>query len=141
MHFRIRGKRDKIRFVPIHPAVLRLIGEYLQAGKHGGGQGHKDLEEALFRPVVNNRTGQLDRHLDPGSIYRNIVMKYAKATGISGEAIGVCVHSMRATAATNALQTRRTLPRCRNGWDTLMSPLPASTTGGRRGRRTARRSM
>jgi len=30
-------------------------------------------------------------------------MKYAKATGISGEAIGGCVYSMRATAATNAL--------------------------------------
>jgi integrase/recombinase XerD len=27
MHFRIRGKRDKIRFVPMHPMVLRLIGE------------------------------------------------------------------------------------------------------------------
>ena len=26
-HFRIKGKRDKIRFVPIHPLVLRLIGE------------------------------------------------------------------------------------------------------------------
>jgi integrase/recombinase XerD len=103
MHFRIKGKRDKIRFVPIHPMVQRLIGEYLEMGKHGGGEMHKSLEEALFRPVVNNRTGQLDRHLDPGSIYRNTVMKYAKATGISTEAIGVCVHSMRATAATNAL--------------------------------------
>jgi integrase/recombinase XerD len=103
MHFRIKGKRDKIRFVPIHPLVQRLIGEYLEMGKHGGGEMHKSLDEALFRPVVNNRTGNLDRHLDPGSIYRNIVMKYAKATGISTEAIGVCVHSMRATAATNAL--------------------------------------
>jgi site-specific recombinase XerD len=102
MHFRIKGKRDKIRFVPIHAMVLRLIGEYLELLKLGGGQ-HKDLEEAVFRPVVNNRTGHLDRHLDPSSIYRNIVIKYAKATGISAEAIGVCVHSMRATAATNAL--------------------------------------
>ena len=51
----------------------------------------------------NNRTGTLDQHLDPGSIYRNIVIKYAQATGINAEAIGVCVHSMRATAATNAL--------------------------------------
>jgi integrase/recombinase XerD len=103
MHFRIRGKRDKIRFVPVHPMVLRLIGEYLEAGKHGGAVSHESLDSPLFRPVANNRTGTLDRHLDPGSIYRNIVMKYAKATGISGEAIGVCVHSMRATAATNAL--------------------------------------
>lgn len=103
MHFRIKGKRDKIRFVPVHPMVLRLISEYLEAGKHGGAVSHESLDSPLFRPVVNNRTGTLDRHLDPGSIYRNVVMKYAKATGITGEAIGVCVHSMRATAATNAL--------------------------------------
>jgi site-specific recombinase XerD len=103
MHFRIKGKRDKIRFVPVHPMVLRLIGEYLEAGKHGGAVSHESLDSPLFRPVSNNRTGTLDKHLDPGSIYRNIVMKYAKATGITGEAIGVCVHSMRATAATNAL--------------------------------------
>jgi integrase/recombinase XerD len=102
MHFRIKGKRDKIRFVPVHPMVLRLIEEYLEAGKHGGGLVF-ELDGPLFRPVTNNRTGSLIRHLDPGSIYHNIVMKYAKATGISGEAIGVCVHSMRATAATNAL--------------------------------------
>ena len=103
MHFRIKGKRDKIRFVPVHPMVLRLIGEYLEAGKHGGAVSHESLDSPLFRPVANNRTGTLDKHLDPGSIYQNIVMKYAKATGITGEAIGVCVHSMRATAATNAL--------------------------------------
>ena len=103
MHLRIKGKRDKIRFVPVHPMALRLIGEYLEAGKHGGAGSHESLDSPLFRPVVNNRTGTLDKHLDPGSIYRNIVMKYAKATGISAEAVGICVHSMRATAATNAL--------------------------------------
>ena len=103
MHFRIKGKCDKIRFVPVHPMVLRLIADYLEAGKHGGAASHKDVNSPLFRPVANNCIGTLDRHVDPGSIYRNIVMKYAKATGISGEAIGVCVHSMRATAGTNAL--------------------------------------
>jgi site-specific recombinase XerD len=56
MYLRIHGKRGKIRFVPIHPMALRLIEEYLQAGKHGGGQVHKSLDEALFRPVKNNRT-------------------------------------------------------------------------------------
>lgn len=102
MHFRIHGKRDKIRFVPVHPMVQRLIEEYMEAGKHAGGLVF-GLDGPLFRPVRNNRTGTLERHLDPGSVYRNIVIKYAKATGISAEAIGVCVHSMRATAATNAL--------------------------------------
>lgn len=104
MHFRIKGKRDKIRYVPLHPMAQRLIEEYLAAlGKHSGGQDGLGLDGPLFRPVANNRTGTLDRHLDPGSIYRNIVIKYAQATGISAEAIGVCVHSMRTTAATNAL--------------------------------------
>jgi len=102
MQFVIRGKRDKIRYISIHPLVLRLISEYLEMGKHGGGL-EFDIDGPLFRPVKNNRTGTLNRHLDPGSVYRNIVMKYARATGISAEAIGVCVHSLRATAATNAL--------------------------------------
>ena len=29
--------------------------------------------------MANNRTGTLDRHLDPGSILRNIVIKYGRA--------------------------------------------------------------
>jgi integrase len=61
------------------------------------------VEGALFRPVKNNRTGHLDRHLDPASVYRNIVRKYGLETGISAEVNGLCVHSLRATAATNAL--------------------------------------
>jgi integrase/recombinase XerD len=102
MHFRIKGKRDKIRFIPVHPMALRLIGEYLAMAKHGGGE-HKGLDEALFRPVKNNRTGTLDKHLEPGSIYRNIVTKYGRETGIDAEVNGLCVHSTRATGATNAL--------------------------------------
>lgn len=106
MHFRIKGKRDKIRFIPVDPMTLRLIAEYLEMlAKHGAGREgeEKDLNGPLFRPVKNNRTGTLDKHLDPCSVYRNIVTKYARDTGISAEVVGVCVHSMRATAATNAL--------------------------------------
>jgi site-specific recombinase XerD len=102
MHLRVKGKRDKIRYIPVHPMALRLIGEYLEMLKHGGGQ-HESLEDALFRPVKNNRTGTLNKHLDPSAIYRNIVMKYGRETGILIEVNGLCVHSMRATAATNAL--------------------------------------
>jgi integrase/recombinase XerD len=53
--------------------------------------------------VKNNRTKTLEKHLDPGSVYRNIVGKYGRQTGIDAEVNGLCVHSMRATAATNAL--------------------------------------
>jgi len=103
MHFRVKGKRDKIRFVPVHPMAQRLIEAYLAVAKHGGEQDGADLDGPLFCAVVNNRTGTLDKHLDPGSVYRNIDSKYGKATGINAEVNGLCVHSLRATAATNAL--------------------------------------
>ena len=98
LHFRIKGKRAKIRFVPVNAAAQRTIEEYLGLAGHRG-----DLEGPLFRPVKDNRTGRLDRHLDPASVYRNIVVKYGRETGISAEVNGLCVHSLRATAATNAL--------------------------------------
>jgi site-specific recombinase XerD len=98
MHFRIKGKRAKIRFVPVNAAAQRTIEAYLALAGH-----RAELEGPLFRPVKNNRTGRLDRPLDPGSVYRNVVCKYGVETGISAEVIGLCVHSLRATAATNAL--------------------------------------
>jgi len=100
-HLRVHGKGSKIRFVPAHPVALRLIHDYMAMAK-GCGVAF-ELDGPLFRPVVNNRTGTILRRLDPGSVYRNIVVKYARESGIGAEAIGTCVHSMRATAATNAL--------------------------------------
>ena len=57
------------------------------------------------KPVVEyNRTKEkLDRPLDPASVYRNIVCHYGEAAGVSAQVNGLCVHSLRATAATNAL--------------------------------------
>lgn len=97
-HFKVNGKRDKIRYVPLHPLAQRLIENYLLLAGHGA-----DSSGPLFRPVRNNKTGVLERPLDPGSIYRNVVKKYGQATGMNIEVNGLCVHSMRATAATNAL--------------------------------------
>src|SRR4029078_3018121 len=66
--------------------------------------GHGDAHAGpLFRPVRNNRTGELERPLNANSLYRNVVRKYGQATGLNIEGHGLCVHSMRATAATNAL--------------------------------------
>lgn len=94
-----QSKRDKVRFVPIHAAAQRLIEEYLALAGHGA-----DVGGPLFRPVKNNRTAEgLDRPLDPASLYRNIVRHYGLAVGVSAEVVGLCVPSLRATAATNAL--------------------------------------
>ncbi len=92
------GSGAKIRFIPVHVGAQRMIEDYLALAGH-----RSDLDGALFRPVKNNRTGELDRPLDPASVYRNIVHKYGLATGISAEVNGLCVHSLRATAATNTL--------------------------------------
>jgi integrase/recombinase XerD len=98
MHFKVSGKGDKDRFVPVHPSAQRLIEAYLALAGHAS-----DLAGPVFRPVTNNRTGLLEKPLYPGSVYHNIVRKYGRATGINAEVNGLCVHSLRATAATNAL--------------------------------------
>src|SRR5690606_11975792 len=64
----------------------------------------EDIEGPLFRPVRNNRTGSLEKALHPESVYRDIVKRYAKQVGITTP--GFCVHSLRATAATNALENQ-----------------------------------
>jgi Double zinc ribbon len=83
---------------PVQVLAQRLIEEYLALAGHAA-----DNSGPVFRPVTNNRTGDLDRPLDPAPVYRNIVLKYGLETGISAEVNGLCVHSLRATAATNAL--------------------------------------
>lgn len=97
-HFKVEGKGDKIRYVPLHPLAQRLIEQYLSLAGHSA-----DSDGALFRPVRNNRTGELERSLNANSLYRNVVRKYGQVTGLNVEVSGLCVHSMRATAATNAL--------------------------------------
>lgn len=98
MMFHVHGKRKKERFVPVEAKTQRLIAEYLELAGHGD-----ELECALFRPVKNNATGILNKPLNPRSVYRDVVMFYAKQVGITLDTHGFCVHSLRATAATNAL--------------------------------------
>jgi site-specific recombinase XerD len=95
-HLRVHGKRDKIRFVPAHPAALERITEYLEMAGHAA-----DVSGPLFRPV-KNPAGGLDKALTSSAIYVCVVKKYAAAAGVAGE--GFCVHSLRTTAATNALE-------------------------------------
>src|SRR6516162_5155414 len=88
-HFRVKGKRDKVRFIPVHAAAQRLIEEYLATAGHAD-----DSPGPVFRPVTNNRTGKLDRPLDPNSVYRNIVQKYGLEAGICTETTKLRVHSL-----------------------------------------------
>lgn len=94
-HLRVHGKRGKIRYVPVHARAIGFIEEYLDETGH-----RSDFDGALFRPV-NGRRDDEDRPLSPTSIYRNVVMHYARRIGLIVSGFGP--HSLRATAATNAL--------------------------------------
>lgn len=95
MHFRVHGKRGKIRNVPAHPMAQRLVHEYLEEAGHG-----RDKKGSLFRPVRNNYSKTLAKALHPDSVYK-ILKAYAADVGIDTDHFSP--HSLRATAATNAL--------------------------------------
>jgi len=56
----------------------------------------------LFRPCrIGDRKPEQSLH--PVSVYQDIVKRYGTEVGITVDVRGFCVHSLRATAATNAL--------------------------------------
>jgi hypothetical protein len=123
----------KIRFVPVNAAAQRMIEDYLALTGH-----RSDVEGALFRPVKNNRTARLDRHLDPASVYQNIVRKYGLETGLSAEVMAyVCIRCVPRQQQTLYRMTP-ILPRFRSGWGTLTYPRHACMTGARASPKTVR---
>ena len=80
-----------------------LLPPFTRRAAHDQGLRRDDAEGALFR-LRYDVTGEPDQYLDPAPVYRNVVRKYGLATGISAEVNGLCVHSMRVTAASNALE-------------------------------------
>lgn len=91
-HLRISGKGGKTRFVPLHPAANGFITDYLEAAGHGD-----DESGALFRPLHNSR-GDSENSLTPDGVYK-LVREYTTTLGFT-----VGAHSLRSTAATNALE-------------------------------------
>lgn len=77
------------------PAAVEAIGAYLEVAGHS-----EDRKSALFRPVRNNRTGTLENGITGDGVYRMVKAYAAKA---EAHVDGLCLHALRATAATNAL--------------------------------------
>ena len=94
-HLKINGKGGKIRFIPAHAAALDRINDYLTAAGH-----REDLNGSLFRPVKNNSTKNLTKPISPNGIYE-LIKDYSKEIGL--DVPGFSTHSLRATAATSAL--------------------------------------
>ena len=91
-HLKISGKGGKTRYVPLHPAASGLITEYLEMSGHG-----EDDAGALFRPLHHSRDVASSKSLTPDAVYK-MVREYSAALGFE-----IGAHSLRATAATNAL--------------------------------------
>jgi site-specific recombinase XerD len=91
-HLRVSGKGEKTRYLPLHPGTNALIHDYLEAAGHGA-----DDNGALFRPIRNNRTGELNKPLHANAI---CALVRAYSAQLSFE---IAPHALRATAATNAL--------------------------------------
>lgn len=96
LHFAVLGKGGKLRYLPAHPLVANLITLYLDAVGHAG-----DPDGPLFRPVSRNTRNQR-RGLSPGGLYQEVVGRWARRAGV--HFAGLRPHSLRATAATNALE-------------------------------------
>jgi integrase/recombinase XerD len=101
----------------LHPGTAELVADYLKIAGHAG-----EMAGALFRPVKNNTGGMVEGAITADGIYK-MVQYYAKRVGVNIEGFGA--HSLRATAATNALDHE--------------APPLGSMIGGRPGRRTAPR--
>ena len=102
-HLRVFGKGSKIRYIPLHPASAAAINAYLDQAGH-----REDTKGALFRTLGRNMVSTVDekgnrnanRAITPNGIYAEI-KRYARTLGI--DIAGFGAHSLRATAATNAL--------------------------------------
>lgn len=90
---RLRGKGNSERLIVLVPAVWNALKHYFLITR-------KDptVDQALFTPIRNNRTGLIEKPLDPSMIFY-IVRRYAKLAGIQSR---VSPHSCRATAISNA---------------------------------------
>ncbi len=82
--------------MPLHPGTAELVADYMEYLGHGGEPG-----AALFQPVRDNVNRKTDKAMTTDGVYK-VVRDYARKIGIT-DLEGLGVHSLRATAATNAL--------------------------------------
>jgi site-specific recombinase XerD len=89
-HLRIHGKGNKLRYLPLHPASAERLHIYLAGFDTPPGP-----EAGLFQPMRMSGAP-----ITADGVYK-CVLAYAAVAKISVQGFGV--HSLRATAATNAL--------------------------------------
>lgn len=92
-HLRVLGKGSKLRYVPLHPSTAEAIEAYLEAAGHAA-----EVHGGLFRPL--QRRGNCHTSITSDGVYK-MLSEYAVLIKLNITGFGP--HSLRATAATNAL--------------------------------------
>jgi site-specific recombinase XerD len=96
---KIKGKGNKIRFLPLSPDVTSAIKQYMDAMASFNISFEKD--DFLIQSV---HKGKNTKPMDGSTVYR-IIQKYSKSCGINKN---VSPHSCRATAISHLLDTQQT---------------------------------
>lgn len=91
-HLKVSGKGGKTRYLPLNPGSATLIHEYLTFAGHC-----HDNKLPLFRRLNDRSNLKPESRMTTDAIYK-IVRHYSRVLGFP-----IGVHSLRATAATNAL--------------------------------------
>jgi site-specific recombinase XerD len=94
MHMRVHGKGGKLRYLPLHPATARCLDAYLLEVDHAD-----QATAPLFQSLSN--ASQAGQGLTADGVYK-MLAGYLRALQLAGQ--GFSPHSLRATAATNALE-------------------------------------
>ena len=121
-HLRVHGKGGKLRYIPAHPATLRLVAEYLKEAGHA-----REPDGPLFRPARNPRAGHTATALTPGGVYSEVVVRYCARSALLVKTWGhmPCVR----LPPPAPWKTMPTLSGSRNGWAMPTSARPGSMTG------------
>jgi hypothetical protein len=79
MHFRIKGKRDKFRFVPVHVTAQRLIGEYRSSRKQT-----EEIREAAI-PLTRDFKETIRERVQRDPKFRKELLREGLEAMLSGE--------------------------------------------------------
>lgn len=92
-HLRIHGKGNKIRYLPLHPGTAERLHAYLDKSGHAG---------IPAAPLFRRLRGTSLKPMTTDAVYK-IFKAYATKAGIPMQE-RLALHSLRATAGTNALE-------------------------------------
>ena len=134
LHFRVHGKGDKVRYIPVGLKAQRLITEYLEEAKAQRGSGRRTVSASEEQYHQDARKTPASRVGVPGD---------CQALRRHGGHQCRCARLLRACACVRPprpMRSRimRTLPKCRSGWGMPTLPPRGFMIAGRAGRRRVR---